>query len=585
MIRRLLAALPRADRRRLRVGVALTVISALAQGAAYALAVPVLRELLAGRPAAAWAPLGWLAGAAAAYALAHVAATVYGRRTGYALARTLLHRMGNQVSGLPLGWFTPRRSGELAQLATRDIMTIMSAPGHLLGPVLTAFVTPAAVAVVLCLLDWRLGVAAVAVAPVIVASYWWTGAVVRRTERAAAAAAAESAARVVEFATVLPALRAAGRSDDGLASLEVALSEQRAAGRAMARRALPAVAGFAVAVQAALTAVLVVATVLGLGGRLDAGTALAALVLAARCTEPMLVAAQLGAAVRMAGNALDRVAALLATPALPAPRRPQRIHGDDIVFTDVRMIFGETRALDGVSFTIPAGGRTALVGPSGAGKSTVAALIARFHDPDAGTVRIGGADLREVPTPELMARLSLVFQDVYLFEGTLWDNIAVGRPDAEAPAVRAAAADARVDEIARRLPQGFDTPVGPGGALLSGGERQRVSLARALLADSPIVVLDEATAALDAENEAAVTAAVERFTAGRTVVVIAHRLETIRNADQILFLDAGRIVERGAHDALLAAGGRYAGFCAQLAEAAGWQLRAVTADPAAPAPQ
>ncbi|GGK41825.1 ABC transporter ATP-binding protein [Pilimelia terevasa] len=584
MIRRLLATLPPADRRRLRVGVALTVAAALAQGAAYACAVPFLRALLAGRPAAAWAPLGWLAGAAAVYAVAHVAATVQGRRTGYALARTLLHRMGNQVSGLPLGWFTPRRSGELAQLATRDIMTIMSAPGHLLGPVLTAFVTPAAVAAVLLVLDWRLGVAAGAAAPVIVASYRWTGAVVRRTERGAAAAAAESAARVVEFATVLPALRAAGRAEDGLASLEHALGAQRAAGRAMARQALPAVAGFAVAVQAGLTAVLVVAAVLGLGGRLDAGTALAALVLAARCTEPMLVAAQLGAAVRMAGNALDRVAALAATPTLPAPTRPQRIRGDDISFTDVRMTFGGTRALDGVSFTAPAGGRTALVGPSGAGKSTVAALIARFHDPDAGTVRVGGADLRQVPTPELMARLSLVFQDVYLFDGTLWDNIAVGRPDAGPDAVRAAAADARVDEIAGRLPRGYDTPVGPGGALLSGGERQRVSLARALLADTPIVILDEATAALDAENEAAVTAAVARFTAGRTVVVIAHRLETVRHADQILFLDAGRIVERGTHETLVAAGGRYARFCAQRAEAAGWQLRAVAGDPAAPVP-
>ncbi|HEX5740111.1 MAG TPA: ABC transporter ATP-binding protein, partial [Pilimelia sp.] len=585
MIRRLLAALPPADRRQLRVGVALTVAAALAQGAAYALAVPVLRALLAGQPAAARASLGWLAGAVAGYALAHVAATVHGRRTGYALARALLHRMGDHVSELPLGWFRPRRSGELAQLATRDIMTIMSAPGHLLGPVITAFVTPAAVAAVLTLLDWRLGVAAVAAVPVIVASYRWTGAVVRRTEQGAAAAAAESAARVVEFATVLPALRAAGRADEGLASLERALDAQRAAGRAMARRALPAITGFAVAVQAALTAVLVVAAVCGLGGRLDAATALAALVLAARCTEPMLVAAQLGAAVRMAGNALDRFAALAATPTLPAPQRPQRIRGDDIVFTDVRMTFGSTRALDGVSFAAPAGCRTALVGPSGAGKSTVAALIARFHDPDAGTVRVGGADLRQVPTTELMSRLSLVFQDVYLFDGTLWDNIVVGRPGAAPDAVRAAAADARVDEIARRLPQGFDTPVGPGGALLSGGERQRVSLARALLADSPIVVLDEATAALDAENEAAVSAAVERFTAGRTVVVIAHRLETVRHADQILFLDAGRVVERGTHDALLAAGGRYAGFCAQRAEAAGWQLRRVTADPAVPAPQ
>ena len=216
--------------------------------------------------------------------------------------------------------------------------------------------------------------------------------------------------------------------------------------------------------------------------------------------------------------------------------------------------------IDGVSLAVPEGKRLAIVGPSGAGKSTLLHLLARFYDVDEGAVRVGGVDVRSISTQELMAQFAIVFQDVYLFDGTIEENVRLGRPDADEAQVRAAATAARLDEVIARLPGGWTASVGEGGALLSGGERQRVSIARALLKDSPVVLLDEVTSALDPVNEAAVHEGIERLMAGRTVVMVAHRMRTVRHADHIVFLDGGRIVEEGTHDELLRRGGRYADF-------------------------
>ncbi|MGL5930240.1 MAG: ABC transporter ATP-binding protein, partial [Dermatophilaceae bacterium] len=196
----------------------------------------------------------------------------------------------------------------------------------------------------------------------------------------------------------------------------------------------------------------------------------------------------------------------------------------------------------------------------------------RFFDVDRGSVLVGGVDVREMTTDDLMRQVSLVFQDVYLFEGTIADNIRVGRPDATDEQVREAGRLARVDEVVARLPRGWDTQVGEGGDRLSGGERQRVSIARAILKDAPIVLLDEATSALDPVNEAAVQEALSALTADRTLLVVAHRLQTVAAADQVVVLEAGRVAEIGTHDELLVAGGRYADFWRSRARAAGWRL-------------
>jgi ATP-binding cassette subfamily B protein len=319
---------------------------------------------------------------------------------------------------------------------------------------------------------------------------------------------------------------------------------------------LPGVIGLTLTVQAVFTALLALGAYLALGGDIGVAEVLTILVLAARCADPLLSLAEAGGRMRVARAELVRLDAVLRTPPLPEPAEPVRPNRNELEFASV----GFRDVLDDVSLVVPDGQRLAVVGPSGAGKTTLLRVLARFADVDRGAVLVGGVDVRDIGTAALMERFAIVFQDVYLFDGTIEENVRLGRPDADDAAVRAAATAARLDEVVERLPGGWSTNVGEGGALLSGGERQRVSIARALLKDAPIVLLDEVTSALDPVNEAAVHEGIERLMAGRTVVMVAHRLHTVRGADRIAFLDGGRVVEQGTHDELLATGGRYAAY-------------------------
>ena len=244
------------------------------------------------------------------------------------------------------------------------------------------------------------------------------------------------------------------------------------------------------------------------------------------------------------------------------------------MFKDVTFTYAaaESPAIDHVSFEVPAGTTLALVGPSGGGKSTCAQLIPRFWDADSGSVLVGGVDVRDMDPHELMDQVAFVFQTNRLFRQSLADNVRAARPDATDEEVAAALHAAQCDDIVEKLPQGADTMLGASGAYLSGGEIQRVALARAILKDAPIVVLDEATAFADPENEALIQRAFTRLAAGRTVIMIAHRLSTVVGADKIVVLDRGQVAEQGCHEELLAAGGLYARMWADYERAASWKI-------------
>ena len=271
-------------------------------------------------------------------------------------------------------------------------------------------------------------------------------------------------------------------------------------------------------------------------------------------------------------DAMDQLDALREGQLIDADGRDIPLAHYDIAFSHVDFGYDSRRVLKDVSFTIPEGSSAAIVGPSGSGKTTICSLLARFYDPQGGSVSIGGHDLKEMTCDSLLANISMVFQNVYLFNDTVRANICFGRPDATEAEMIAAAKKARCHDFIMALPNGYDTVLGEGGGTLSGGEKQRISIARALLKDAPIVILDEATASIDPENEHLIQAALSELTRGKTIVTIAHRLATVRNADQILVIDDGRVAERGTHDELMQQDGVYRRFIEIRERAEGWRI-------------
>lgn len=560
MIPMLLRVLGHQYARPVRRTVALMTTTAIAEGLSYAFLVPVLRALFGSEPEDAWPWLIAFGAAVAVYAVLRYAGDLSGFRVGTTMLRGMYHRLGDHLARLPLGWYGPGRVGQVSVLASRGVLDALGVIAHLLSPFISASVTPLTIVAVILAFNWQMGLAALAAVPVVAAIQTWTGRSMAAADAERAERDHEATARVIEYLQAQPVLRAGGRTAERFGLLDDSLRELQRASRRTALSALPGAVGLTLTVQAMFTVLLTLGAYLALGGNIGAAEVLAILVLAARCADPLLSLADMGGKLRGARSELARLDALLRTEPLPEPPEPIRPQRHDLEFDSVTFHHGDRTVIDDVSLSVPQGQRLAVVGPSGAGKSTLLQLLARFYDVDAGAVRVGGADVRAISTEVLMEQIAVVFQDVYLFDGTIEDNVRLGRPDADQADVRAAAAAARLDEVIERLPGGWATNVGEGGALLSGGERQRVSIARALLKNAPIVLLDEVTSALDPLNEAAVHEGIERLMAGRTVVMVAHRLRTVQRADHIVFLDDGRIVEQGGHDELLHRGGRYADF-------------------------
>ncbi|MEV0539983.1 ABC transporter ATP-binding protein [Nocardia salmonicida] len=562
MIRMLLRVLGPEYAGPVRRTVALMTVTAVAEGLSYALLVPVLRSLFGDDPAGARPWLIALGIAVAVYAMLRYRSDLSGFRVGTTLLRGVYYRLGDHLARLPIGWYTAGRVGEVSVLASRGVLQALSVLAHLMAPLISAAVTPLTIIVVIFAFNWQMGAAAAVAVPIVAAIQVWSGRAMAADDAQRHERDHDAAQRVIEYLQAQPVLRAGGRTAQRFDLLDDSLQEVARTSRRRAFTALPGILGLSLAVQTVFTGLLALGTYLALDGNIGAAEVLAILVLAARCADPLLSLADIGGQLRSARSELVRLEALLRTETLPEPATPLEPKAHDLSFDAVTFRHGGRTVLDDVSLTVPRGQRLAVVGPSGAGKTTLLQLIARFYDVDAGTVRIGGVDVRSIGTDTLMAQFAIVFQDVYLFDGTIEDNIRLGRPDATDEEVRTAAGAARLDEVIDRLPGGWATNVGEGGTALSGGERQRVSIARALLKNAPIVLLDEVTSALDPLNEAVVHEGIERLMAGRTVVMVAHRLRTVRRADRIVFLDNAHIAEDGTHDELLHRAGRYADFWA-----------------------
>jgi len=577
MIATLIRLVPPHGRATLRRFVALLVLTVVARAATCVLLVPVLSRLFSGDPGRAWPWIGAFTAATAIQAAAQHRLA----RTGFELGLTVMeeyqHRLVDHIAALPLGAISGTRRAQAQRSIAATAPEIAQTVGNLVTPLVMALALPAAIAVGLLFVAWPLGLAALVASPLLVCAWWAGNRCSKRADAAFAASVTELDDRVLEFARAQRTLRGARRADPERSAAGRALAGQHVATIGLLRWSVPGQLLFSVASQLTLLVLAVVALGLLRRGEVSVTEAVALLVVVVRFLEPFTNLAELAPALQSSATTLRGIAELLAADPLVA--RPEL--GDDppagtpeVRLDGVRFRHpgADADTIAGIDLVAPAGLTTAIVGPSGGGKTTILGLVARFHDVSGGRVLVGGRDVRGVEPAELYGALSVVFQDVYLFEGTIRENVLVADPTATDARLAEIAALARVDEIVERLPGGWDTPVGEGGVALSGGERQRVGIARALLKDAPLLLVDEATSALDAENEAAVVAALAAGRGRRTTLVVAHRMRTIEQADHVVFVDGGRVVEAGPRDELLASGGRFAEFHRDRATSDAWTL-------------
>ena len=542
--------------------------------------VPVLGHLLANdlRGAALWLLLT-LAGMAVCWACRRRVERA-GVAVGVALLQGARQRIGDHVARLPLGWFTTQNTGHLGHVITQGMMAVAQLPAHVFTPVISGAVTPLVIVAALFAVHWPLGLIALLGLAVLAGALLLSARLGQRTDRAFQRHFADASQRMVEFAQAQSVLRAFNGEGGGTQLLEQALERQRQSGLRLIYQSSLSVVLNTWVVQV-IFAALLIAAALWLNGLMgdtrDNASVIAvvvALLLSSRYIEPLLDVAGYAEILRSASGQLDAVQAIFAARPLPEPDQPQPPRDGSIELRAVSMAYAPDQAdvLHDVSLRIEPGSMTALIGASGSGKTTLVRLIARFFDAREGCVLVGGVDVRHMSDSQLAGQISQIFQDCYLFQGSIADNIRIGKPTANADEILEAAQQAGLGELVGRLPQGLDTPVGEGGARLSGGERQRIAIARALIKEAAILLVDEATAALDAENQHVIARTLARLRGQRTLVVIAHQLSTVSMADRIVVLDQGRVAEQGTPAALLAAKGRYAKFLEQRRAAKGWRV-------------
>jgi ATP-binding cassette subfamily B protein len=497
--------------------------------------------------------------------------TVFSTRLANTIGQRVLHRLRVDVythlQRMSLAFFTRTRGGELRSRIANDIGGLDTVLTTSVATTVQSLTTGAAIVVAALLLDWRLSVLAALVVPVFVLVTGRLARERRKLTRSRARVLGRLTSLVEESLSVGGILlaRTMGREEalrDRFAHQSWAVSELdlktvnagrwRVASRRMSLTMIPAIVYWLAGVELAH----------GKSG-ITIGTAVAFASMLNRMVQPATQLQGVGSTISTSLALFGRVFELLDLPVEIADRpgsRALRTGSTAVTFDHVGFRYDPDGpwTLNDITFDVPPGTTTALVGATGSGKTTLAYLVARLYDVERGTVRIGGLDVRDVTGASLAATVGLVAQETALFHASIGDNLRFAKPEASDEEIRAAARAAHIDELIASLPDGYDTVVGERGHRFSGGERQRIAIARALLRDPPVLVLDEATSALDTGTERAVQSALDRLAAGRTTVTIAHRLSTVQNADQIIVLDHGRIVERGTHVALLAADGAYA---------------------------
>ena len=499
-------------------------------------------------------------------------ATALQTDAGYCTTANKRVQIAEHLRYLPMGYFNENSLGTITSVTTNTMDNLSGLATRVTMFVTEGIVSTAVLTLAVFLFDWRVGLLIVTG---IVIYYFVNHALQRKSEETTRRKLAGDTAvveGVLEYIRGIAEVKSYSLTGKYNRRLEDAIDENSAANTDMELKLLPLMLAQNAVAKLIDVGVVVLSLVLYTGGRMELLSCVMLCICSFLLTEGLEQAGMQSSLLRVVETCVDQAMAILDLPAMDISGAELAPEQHDLSAEDIRFAYGEKPIINGITLDIPERTTTAIVGPSGGGKTTLCHLLSRFWDVDGGRVTLGGHDVREYDMDSLMQNFSFVFQNVYLFHDTVANNIRFGQPDAPMEKVTEAAKKARCYDFIMALPQGFDTVIGEGGATLSGGERQRLSIARAIMKDAPIIILDEATANVDPENEKELMEAITELTQEKTVIMIAHRLKTVRHADQILVVDKGQIVQRGTHDELMKQDGIYHRFISGREQAVGWKI-------------
>ena len=556
----------------LKKSIAVALLGAVFSAVQFGALMLTLDILLAGADCGIWPVLGLLAASAAGKVLCFYHSTNLETETGYHMVADKRVQIGDRLRYIPMGYFNENSLGNITAVVTTTLGDVENNAARCLVMVIGGFLNTAVLCLSLTAAEWRLGLISIAGILCYLAVTELSQRALAKTGPARQYAQMDLVEAVLEYVQGMSVVKSYNLERDGDQTVSKTVDESCRRALALEKSVVPWSAARQITVQLFSAAMAVCALVFYSGGTLTLSRCLLMLIVSFMIYSELESAGNMSDNLQMLGASMDKANSVDETPTMDIEGQELKAADGSIDFEDVSFSYGDRKILDHISLSIPSGTTAAVVGPSGGGKTTLCNLIARFWDVQEGRICVGGHDVREYKLDSLMKNISMVFQNVYLFNDTVENNIKFGKQDATHDQVVAAAKAACCHDFIMALPDGYDTVLGEGGGTLSGGEKQRISIARAMLKDAPIILLDEATASVDPENEAELQAAIEALTRSKTIVMIAHRLKTVEKADQILVLDGGHIVQRGTHEELQDQPGLYADFISARKEAAGWKL-------------
>ena len=492
---------------------------------------------------------------------------------GYFMCAEKRIHIGDRMKYMPMGYFNDHNLGNLTSVVTTTMGDIENNASMVLTNILGGYIHAAIITIVMLCIDWRIGLTILCG---ILLFTWCIGRLQKKSETVSPQrqqAQEALVSNVLEYVQGMLIVKSFNLGQNSNSKMRQAILDSKDKNLKLERTFVPYNMLQQIILYGTSILVIVEGLYFYLNGTMALSICLLMTVASFMLFSQLQSAGNTSSLLRLLDVSIDKVNEIDNTPVMDEHGKPINPPNYNIVFDDVSFSYGEHRILDHVSLSIPEKTVTAIVGPSGAGKSTLCNLIARFWDVDDGKITIGGIDVRDYTLDSLLTNISEVFQKVYLFADTIENNIKFGNPAASHNEVVKAAQKACCHDFIMSLPDGYDTVIGEGGATLSGGEKQRISIARAILKDAPIIILDEATSSVDPENENLLMGAISELTKNKTVIMIAHRLKTVRNADQIFVLSGGHIVQTGNHEDLIRQPGIYADFIGIRKKAIGWKLK------------